>query len=264
MSTIQTPPKRAIRIAALSLAFLMLLATISATAPVQAGPPAPAAVGDSITWDANPVIVTNVERANFPWVAVDNNDKTHIVYYLRPLGSTTWEIRYTNNVNGSFNSLGQLIDPIASNPAVPSAIILAGPGNVLHLLYVLTRTDDKLYYRQSTNSGASWSARQEISTGGKSAAPNMVIDSAGNAHITWINDQCGASIYNVFYRMRSASGSLSAVSQPKSDCSTFQNRPVITVAGGKPHVVFQNGSSSGAEIYYARLEGSQWVNQAAV
>jgi hypothetical protein len=261
MPTTQTAPKRAVRIAALSLVFLMLLAIMPATAPVQAEPPSPAAVGDSITWDANPIIVTNVERANFPWVAVDNNNKTHIVYYFRPLGSTTWEIRYTNNVNGSFNSFGQLIDPIASNPAVPSAIIMAGPGNVLHLLYILTKTDDKLYYRQSTNSGATWSARQEISGGGKSAAPNMTIDSAGNAHITWINDQCGSSIYNVFYRVRSASGSLSALSQPKSDCSTFQNRPIVTVAGGKPHVVFQNGSSSGAEIYYARLEGSQWINQ---
>jgi hypothetical protein len=261
MLTSQNAPQRTARIAALSLAFLLLLASVPSGAPAQAQPPAPAAVGDSITWDANPQITTNVERANFPWVAVDSNNKTHIVYYLRPLGSTTWEIRYINNVAGSFNSPGQLIDPIASNPAVPSAILMTGPGNVLHLLYVLTKTDDRLYYRQSTNSGATWSPRQEISAGGKSAAPSMAIDSAGNAHIAWINNECGASTYNVMYRVRSASGSLSAISRPKSDCSTFQNRPVVTVAGGKPHVVFQNGQSSGAEIYYARLEGGQWVNQ---
>src|SRR5262249_26760249 len=41
----------------------------------------------------------------------------------------------------------------------------------------------------------------------------------------------------------------------------FQNRPQITVANGKPHVVFARDTSANGEIYYARLEGSQWLSQ---
>jgi hypothetical protein len=258
MWTHSTPLRRAARIAALGL--LLILATTLA-APAQGGPPGPAAVGTSITWATTPQIITNVTRANFPWVAVDASDKTHVVFISRN-DSLKWELRYINNVAGTFNSPGQLIETMESNPAVPSAIILAGPGNLLHLVYLLSGGNiNQIYYRQSADRGATWSARQLISSGsGKSAAPNATLDSAGNVHITWIYDQCGSSIYNVYYRARLANGTLSGTSKPKDDCNTFQNRPSITIAGGKPHIIFANGSGSGGDIYYTRLEGSQWIN----
>ena len=43
----------------------------------------------------------------------------------------------------------------------------------------------------------------------------MAIDPAGNAHIAWINNQCGR--YNVYYRVRLANGTLSGISKPKDD-----------------------------------------------
>src|SRR5262245_36485874 len=137
---------------------------------------------------------------------------------------------------------------------------MAGTNNVLHLLYVRTTTDDRVYYRQSTNNGATWSARQQISGGGKSAEPSMAIDPSGNIHIVWLSNECGQPV--VQYRVRSAGGSLSAISKPKDTC-IFQNRPSITFAGGKPHVVLSQGITQGGvgEIYYARLEGGQWLNQ---
>ena len=154
---------RATRLAALGLIYLLLVAL---AAPAQAAPAAPDAVGDSVTWNTTPQIVTNVVRADFARVAVASNGKTHIVYIskISDAADSEWQIRYVNNLNGPFNSPGQLIDTIAGSPSVPSALIIAGANNVLHLAYTLTKTDDKLYYRQSTNSGTTWSARQEIST----------------------------------------------------------------------------------------------------
>ncbi len=138
---------------------------------------------------------------------------------------------------------------------------MAGPGGVLHLIYTLIDEagNDPVYYRQSADNGANWSARQLISNGGKSATPSMALDPTGNAHITWISNQCGE--YNVYYRARFANGTLSGVSKPKDACGTYQNRPSITFAGGKPHIAFQHGTSLGAEIYHGRLEGGQWINQ---
>jgi hypothetical protein len=263
MLTSYTAPKRASRIAALSLAVLMLL-NAGLVAPVRAVPPDPAAVGNTVTWEANPKIASNVFRANFPSVTVDSNNITHIAYIMTPAEGANWQIMYTNNAGGSFNLAGTMVDTAGANPAaVPPAMILAGPGNVLHLIYVRFNLvgDNQLYYRQSTNNGATWSARVQISSGNKSAAPSMALDSAGNLHIVWINDQCGNSIYNVFYRVRSASGTLSGISKPKDECGTFQNRPQISIANGKPQVVFARDTSANGEIYYARLEGSQWLSQ---
>jgi hypothetical protein len=261
MFTSHTAPKRATRIAALSLAFLLLTGA-PASVPAQAGPPAPAAVGDTVTWEASPKVASNVFRANFPSVTVDSNNITHIAYIMAPANGATWQIMYTNNAGGSFNLAGKSIDTAGTNPAaVPPVVILAGPGNLLHLVYVKFNDDNQLYYRQSTDNGANWSARVQISTGIKSAAPDMALDAAGNLHIVWINDQCGSSIYNVFYRVRSANGTLSGITKPKDECGTFQNRPQITIANGKPHVIFARDTSANGEIYYARLEGSQWLSQ---
>ncbi|MFL5801745.1 MAG: sialidase family protein [Roseiflexaceae bacterium] len=254
LSQLTTRPSQ--RIATLMLAALLVVAL---AVPTSAAPPAQTIPGGSVNWSATPQIITSATRHNFPWVTVDSNDKTHVVF-ITGVPNVSWDIRYINNVSGAFNDPGVLIDTIMSSPAIPSAIIIAGPGGVLHLLYTRTKTDDQLYYRQSINNGATWSARQMISTGGKSAAPNMAIDPAGNAHIVWINNQCGTN-YNVFYRERLANGSLSGISKPKDDCNTYQNRPAITFANGKPQIVFQHGSSPVGELYYAHLEGSQWVSQ---
>lgn len=248
------------RIAALLLALLVL---ISLTVPVQAIPPTQSVTGGTVNWDNTAQVITANERHNYPWVAVDSNDKTHVVYIASNPGTTSgppWQIRYINNVNGTFNYPGTLIAKLSSTPAIPSTILHVGPNNVLHLTYVENGTSDNVYYQRSTDSGASWSERETVASGPKSAAPDMAIDSEGNAHITWIQ-QCSNLTYNVMYRMRSANGGFSPTSKPKDDCNTFQNRPAITFAAGKPQIIFQNGSSSGAEIYHARLEGSQWIWQ---
>jgi len=258
MLTHPTSLRRTTRIAALMLAVLL----VGATAPTTAAPPAPAAPPTSITWDAQPKIITNPARENFPSVAVDANNNTHIAYVAQPTPTSNWEIRYTNNVGGAFNTTGTVIDSVGTTAtAVPPAILAAGPNNVLHLVYVLFGIDNVVYYRQSTNNGQTWTSRVPVSGGNKSAAPNLFVDSAGNAHIVWINDQCGGSIYNVFYRVRLANGTFSNISKPKDECGVFQNRPQIAIANGKPQVAFARDTSGNSEIYYARLEGTQWVNQ---
>jgi hypothetical protein len=245
------------RIAALVLAALVI---VMVAVPTQAAPPAQTAPGGTVNWAATPQIITSVTRHNFPWVAVDSNDKTHVVFITGDPESS-WDIRYINNVSGTFSNPGVLIDTIFKNPSTPSTILAAGPNGVIHLTYsVVTESgNDPVYYRQSTNNGATWSTRQLISSGGKSAEPTMTLDAAGNAYIAWINNQCG--VYNIYYRARFVDGSLSGISKPKDDCSTFQNRPSITFASGKPHIAFTHGSGAAGDVYHARLEGGQWISQ---
>jgi hypothetical protein len=79
--------------------------------------------------------------------------------------------------------------------------------------------------------------------------------------MVWIDNRCGQGLYNVYHRIRFANGLKSGSSAPRPACGTYQNRPQITIANGKPQVAFQNGASRGSEIYYSRLEGGTWVNQ---
>src|SRR5215470_7210043 len=105
MLTESTSPRRAIRIAALSLAFLMLLTAMLAAAPTQAAPPTPAALNGSIMWDPAPSIVSNGTRIAYPWVTVGPNDVTHVIYF-----TVAGEVIYTNNETGAFNLGGKRLD----------------------------------------------------------------------------------------------------------------------------------------------------------
>jgi hypothetical protein len=255
MVTQSTSPRRATRIAALGLAFLLLVAVLAA-APAQAGPPAPATLDGSVIWEDNPSIVSNGQRIAYPWVTVGPNDVTHIIYF-----TINGEVMYTNNESGAFNIAGKRLDSASTPQQVPVAAIAVGPGNVIGVAYVTVGRDNSVYYRQSTDGGRNWTPKEQISSGEKAASPHLAFDSAANAHIVWIDNRCGAGLYNVFYRIRYATGLKSASTSPRPSCSTFQNRPQITIAGGKPQVTFQNAASKGSDIYYSRLEGSTWVNQ---
>src|SRR5215510_89192 len=89
MLTQSTSPRRANTIAALGLVFLTLLAALSLP-DVGAAPPAPAVLEGSVTWPDSPVQITNGGRADFPWVAVDGTNISHIIYET---GGAVW---YTN------------------------------------------------------------------------------------------------------------------------------------------------------------------------
>jgi hypothetical protein len=235
------------------LLVLLLLGTLLVL-PAQAAPAVPLVVGDSVNWQQPPAPITNVSRANFPRAAIDAGNFTHVVFISEV--DLRWELRYINNRSGAFNSPGLLLETLDSNPSIPSAILLIGPNDVLHLAYVLTKTDDELYYRQSTDHGATWSPRQAISAVDsiKSSEPNMAIGSDGTAHFVWLSNECGKP--NVYYRSRTAAGALSGISLVRGNCK-FQNRPSVTIAEGKPHVIYSEDS---AEVHYARLEGGQWLD----
>jgi hypothetical protein len=212
----------------------------------------------SIIYDPAPNIISNGERTAYPWVAIDGNNVTHVIYV-----TINGSIIYTNNAAGSFHIGGKLIDNGKGSTAVPPVAIATGPNNVVGIVYDWFGKDDQIYYRQSNDGGQTWTGRRQISRGSKTAAPHLAFDSGGNAHIVWIEAACGTSLYNVYYRVHYANDALSPVLHPKDECSPFhsQNRPQITIANGKPHIVFERNNSANGEIYYVRLEGSQWVSQ---
>jgi hypothetical protein len=256
MLTQSTSPRRIARIAALSLALLSLLTAMLAAAPAQAAPPAPAVLEGSVEWQEPPTIISNGKRIAYPWITVGPNDVSHMIYF-----TIDGEVMYTNNETGAFNIGGKRLDSAGTPAQVPVAAIAVGPNNVIGVAYVTVGRDNTVYFRQSFDGGKNWTPKEQISGGEKAASPHLAYDAASNAHIVWIDNRCGQGLYNAYYRERFANGLKSGTSSPRSSCSSYQNRPQITIAGGKPQVAFQHGASRGSEIYYARLEGNTWVNQ---
>src|SRR4051812_22727008 len=96
MTNQPAPLRRAYRLIAVGIAFLMILsASLSA-------PPATLAVTtpSTVTWGNPQNVIGSGPKSVFPAVAVDSNDHTHIVYFDQDNG----QLMYTNNVNGGFSS----------------------------------------------------------------------------------------------------------------------------------------------------------------
>src|SRR5262245_3937069 len=123
MLTKSTSLHRASRVVALGLAMLLLLAAVLGAVPIQAAPPAPAALNGSIDWDsAGPKIVSNGKRIAYPWVAVGPNDVTHVIYF-----TIDGDVVYANNEGGAFNLAGKGLDSAGTPGQVPLAAIAVGP-----------------------------------------------------------------------------------------------------------------------------------------
>lgn len=243
---------RVLQTAALGLLTLTWLS--SAGAAPQSPPP-----GYTVDWGPIQVVSNPALRGVYPSVVVDSNEHMHIVYLVENPDSV-WDLLYTNNVDGSF-AAPTIVQHNVGQERTPFFKLVIDSNDMLHLVYAWYGNDKFVYYRYGARNGAavSWSEPQLISDGNaKAVDPYMALDAAGNAHFIWADQRCGWPIYNVFYRMRRPDGSLTPSSALKPDCSVMERTPRLTTTNdGKLHAVFTYGD----ELYYARLEGNQWVNR---
>ena len=127
-------------------------------------------------------ITNNAVDDNYSTLSIDGNGKVHIGYEGRD-ASDLFQIKYTNNVSGSF------IPPIdittgGINKALPFSKI--GPDSVMHFVYLTyTINNDYAYYRSydlrtSTLSSELYLANAEASGDFEAA---LDVDSQGKVHI---------------------------------------------------------------------------------
>jgi hypothetical protein len=249
MTNQPAPLRRAYRLVAVGIVFLTALSASLSVAPPTLAVTTPF----TVTWGSPQNVTGSGPKSVFPAVAVDTNNHTHIAYF----DQDNQQLMYTNNVNGSF-SAPKVIETGVGTGTDPDLVV--GSDNVLHLGY--SDSGLGIYYRRGTLSGANvtWAPRQLISSEGKSFGGRLAIDNqTGTLHIAWINNSCGD--YNVYYRSRSASGSLGPVIRVRDNGCKYQTHPRLAVTNdGKVHITFED-DKSGKEAYYGRLEGGSFVTQ---
>ncbi|MEM8536125.1 MAG: hypothetical protein AAGF95_35195, partial [Chloroflexota bacterium] len=135
----------------------------------------------TIEWEDDPQRANN-EDSFHPWIAVDGNDNSHIIYV-----ADDGRLRYTNDVDGSFDGTQELTRRLDGNRD-PYVAIAAGPNNILHVVYVSVGSGNDVYYRRGTPDGANvnWGNAIQLSGGSKSFAAHVSVDNSGDAHVVWI------------------------------------------------------------------------------
>jgi len=212
------------------------------------------------TWTSSKRFTWNSGSSVVPVVTVDSNDHLHVVwqdytpgnyelYHKRSTdGGTTWSKcqRLTWNIVASY-------DPV----------VTVDSNDHIHVLWEeeCTPGNYEIYYKRSTNGGASWTATKRLTwNAGYSTDPAIAVDSSNHLHVVWTDDSKDYN-YEIFYKRSTDGGT--TWSKYRRITWTISSLLIPTIAvdsNNHLHVVWHDNISGNTEIYYKRSTnaGATW------
>jgi len=126
----------------------------------------------------------------------------------------------------------------------------SSPGN-LHVVWNdNTPGNSEIFYKKSTDGGATWSADQRLTwSSGDSSHPAIAVDSFGHIHLFWFDNTPGN--YEIYYKKSADGGATWASNRRITWTPGTSERPDIAVdPSDNFHVVWQDNAPGNMEIYY--------------
>ena len=137
-----------------------------------------------VTWSSRKKLTRTSTYSGYPDIAVDSLDNLHVVWSEDINGNG--DIFYKKGTDaGATWPLGMRLTNTAAGSEHPAIAI--DSSNHIHVVWSdATSGNMEIYYRKSTNGGATWTPSQRLTwTSGGSYFPDLTIDSGGNLHVVW-------------------------------------------------------------------------------
>ncbi len=187
-------------------------------------------------------IFSNGDTIHIVWE--EDRDANYEIYYKRSLNNgTTWEndFRLTNDPNLS-------IEPCISVS-----------GSKVHVVWVDTRNGNwEIYYKNSPNSGASWSIDKRLTDNPSYSYSPCVFASGSYVHVVWVDERDGNR--EIYYKRSNDGGNTWGNDFRLTNNPNNSTNPSLWVSGSNVHVVWQEDRDNNWEIYYKKSidNGSTW------
>jgi hypothetical protein len=149
------------------------------------------------TWSTSRNLTLAVGACREPAIAVDPSGTLHLVWDSITPGD--WEIYHKKSTDGGATwSVNQRLTWTSGHSYAPS--IAADASGNLHVVWYDDQPGNfEVYYKNSTDGGATWSASQRLSwNSGRSEYPVIAADASGNLHVAWDDDTPGS--YEIYYK----------------------------------------------------------------
>ena len=157
---------------------------------------------------------------------------------VHPISAQTWQAtkRMTYNTGTSY---------------LPA--IAVGPNDHIHVVWEdNTHGNSEIYYKRSTNGGASWTTKRLTYNSDESHSPSIATDSNNHIHVVWIDYTPGNA--EIFYK-KSTAGGASWTTKRLTYNSKGSYYPTVAVnSSNHVHVVWNNYISGNSEIYFKKSE----------
>jgi len=208
-------------------------------------------------WSANKRLTWTAGASERPSIAIGSSG-IHVVWHDGSVGN--YEIYYRKSLNeGATWSTTQRLTWTAGDSLVPK--IAADSTGGIHVVWQDdTPGTNDIYYKGSTNGGATWSAVKRIAmTSSESYVPMIAIDPDDTLHIIWYDYTPGDP--EIYYTESDDSGSTWRTARRLTWTSGWSRYPAIAAQSAKDlHLVWSNDASGNEEIFYRKSAdgGDTW------
>lgn len=176
----------------------------------------------------------------------EDRDGNYEIYYKRSVNNgTTWEndFRLTNDPN------------LSMQPSICAS------GSNVHVVWLDTRDGNwEIYYKNSPNSGNSWSFDKRLTNNPSYSYSPCVFASGSYVHVIWVDERDGNK--EIYYKRSTDGGNTWGSDFRLTNNPNNSTNPSLWVSGSNVHVVWQEDRDGNWEIYYKRSNdnGNTWTS----
>jgi hypothetical protein len=196
--------------------------------------------GRRLTWNSGSSISANI--------AIDQSGNIHVVWNDYTPGN--YEIYHKKSTNsGTTWSKNKRLTWNSGNSRYP--IVATDSSDNIHVVWKDNiHGNDEIFYKKSTNGGASWVTKKLTWNSGDSDFPVIATDSNDYIHVVWEDDTPGD--LEIHYK-RSTNGGTTWTEKRLTWLSGISYRPKIAIDSiGNIHVVWSDKFPGNQEIYYKK------------
>ena len=198
------------------------------------------------TWTAGKRLTWTADLSSAPKSAVSGWGGLNVAWYELTSGNS--DIYYRKSSDGGATWMSSCrLTWTSGDSWFPD--IASDPYSTLHLVWEdLTPGNWEVYYKNSTNSGSTWSTSRRLTwTSGTSWYPAIAAGPTGNLHLIWQDDTPGG--IDIYY-MASPDAGASWTSPQRLTWTFNAGYPALAVdPSGNVHVVYNIGNT---DIYYKK------------
>lgn len=212
----------------------------------------------SQTWSPPSRLSWNIAMSIDPSIACGTGNIVHLVWADKTPGN--YELFYKQSTNSGVNWTGfQRITWMAGDAKTPQ-IKADSEGNVYVFWCDNTPGNEEIYFKKSSNNGASWMAVQRLTwNDGFSRYSRMALENNGNIHVVWYDDSLSND--EIFYRRSTDKGANWSVLHRLTWNPGKSIRPDITTSSSsKIFIVWQDDLPGRNQIFFKKStdSGSTW------
>jgi hypothetical protein len=213
------------------------------------------------TWEEAKRLTWTSGSSNYSAIAVDSNNHLHVVWQDNTTGD--YEIYYKKSTDAGESWIAEKRITWTSGDSEEPAIAVDSY-NHLHLVFYDDRLgNSEIYYKKSTNGGASWLKAKRLTwNSGSSVVPAIAMDSSNAIYVVWSDDSRGN--YEIYYKKSTNGGASWLKAKRLTWNSGYSYHPSIAVdTNNNVHLFWQDNTLGNYNIYYKKSTngGATWTGK---